>query len=588
MPLFSREMAIRLVAIFLPLVTVTGLIVLALYRSQDVSHRTIMQANEQGHVQLQTQIIDGDFRSILADVMIVARSRELAMLLAEPTPANRQNLAEECQLFLEQKQLYDQARYLDTEGKEVVRVNLRSGRAEIVPTERLQQKGDRYYVRETLELKSGELFMSPFDLNVEEGQIEQPIKPTIRFATPVHDSGGTIRGIVVLNYLGSRLLDKITSASASAAGQVMLLDDFGHWLKGASPDDEWGFMFEDKRHLTLANRFPDAWREMLSADDGQFETADGMWTFRTVYPLARLQPGRPLRTSNSAGSGPYSWKIVSHVPNERLLAEATRLQGALVRLFLALVVVLFTVSWLGSRLLLQHKQAQDQLLQSERLAAIGEAMAALSHESRNALQRSQAGLDMLAKRVADRPEAVELLGEVQDAQYFLRDMYEEVRDYSAPMNLHEETVDLRRVVDETWDHLVQARRGRPIELRQTGRLPDATAWADAQAVSQVFRNLFQNAIEASPAVSRIEVEYDLDRIEHCPAVRVAVRDNGPGLSREQRERIFEPFFTTKSRGTGLGMAICKRIIDAHGGRIEVGSKNGTGAEIVLILPQMRT
>src|SRR5688572_15281745 len=98
MSLFSREMAIRLVAIFLPLVAVTGLIVLALYRSQDMSHRTIAQVHEQGHVQLQTQIIDGDFRSIVADVMILARSRELAMLLAEPTAANRQNVAEECRL----------------------------------------------------------------------------------------------------------------------------------------------------------------------------------------------------------------------------------------------------------------------------------------------------------------------------------------------------------------------------------------------------------------------------------------------------------------------------------------------------------
>jgi signal transduction histidine kinase len=583
-------MAIRLVAIFLPLVAVTGLIVLALYRSQDVSHRTIAQVHEQGHVQLQTQIIDGDFRLIVADVMILARSRELASLLAEPTADNRRHLAEECRLFLEQKQLYDQARFLDTEGKEVVRVNLQSDRAEIVPEDRLQKKGDRYYVRQTLELEPGELFMSPFDLNVEEGQIERPIKPTIRFATPVRDESGAIRGIVVLNYLGSRLIDKITSASASAAGQVMLLDDHGYWLKGASPDDEWGFMFEEKRHLTLANRFADAWREMQSADSGQFETGEGMWTFRTVYPLARLQPRRTSQTfdATSRDARPYSWKIVSHVPTDRLMAETTRLRSALLRLFLALVVVLLTVSWLGARLLLQHKRAQDQLLHSERLAAIGEAMAALAHESRNALQRSQAGLDMVAKRVADRPEAVDLLGEVQDAQYFLRDMYEEVRDYAAPMNLHEETVDLQRVADDTWDHLVQARRGRPIELRQTGRLADATAWADEQAISQVFRNLFQNAIEASAAVSRIEIDYDLDRIEHCPAVRVAVRDNGPGLSREQRERIFEPFFTTKSRGTGLGMAICKRIIDAHGGRIEVGSKNGAGAEIVFILPQMRT
>ena len=589
---FSRNMAIRLLAIFLPLVAVTGLIVLALYRSQDVSQRTIVEANEQGHVQLQTQIIDGDFRSIVADVMILARIRELTKLVAEPVAEHRQAVAEEFQLFLEQKQIYDQARFLDTEGKEVVRVNLRGGRAEVVPADQLQQKGDRYYVRETLELKPGELFMSPFDLNVEEGRIEQPNKPTIRFATPVHDGEGKIRGIVVLNYLGSRLLDKIASASTSAAGKIMLLDDQGYWLKGESPEDEWGFMFPEKRQLTLANRHAGIWRAISEAESDQFETAEGLWTFRTVRPLARLQPSRQLRTSSEifgdSAARPYAWKIVSHVPAAALTAGATRLREALLRQFVALVVVLFTVSWLGARLLMQHKQAREQLLQTERLAAIGEAMTALAHESRNALQRSQAGLDLVAKRVTDRPEAVELLGEVQAAQYWLRDMYEEVRDYAAPMNLHEETVDLRQVVEETWDHLSQARQGRSIELRQTGRLGDATAWADTQAVAQVFRNLFQNAIEASPAVSRIDVDFDLDRIEHCPAVRVAVRDDGPGLTREQRDRIFEPFFTTKSRGTGLGMAICKRIVDAHGGRIEVGSTNGTGAEIVLILPQMRT
>jgi len=70
-----------------------------------------------------------------------------------------------------------------------------------------------------------------------------------------------------------------------------------------------------------------------------------------------------------------------------------------------------------------------------------------------------------------------------------------------------------------------------------------------------------------------------------PALRIAVRDNGPGLSPEQRQRIFDPFFTTKTKGTGLGMAIAKRIIDAHGGRIAVGNVAGPGAEILLTLPR---
>jgi two-component system, LuxR family, sensor kinase FixL len=66
---------------------------------------------------------------------------------------------------------------------------------------------------------------------------------------------------------------------------------------------------------------------------------------------------------------------------------------------------------------------------------------------------------------------------------------------------------------------------------------------------------------------------------------VSVHDNGPGLSPEQRQKIFEPFFTTKTKGTGLGMAIVKRIMEAHGGKIAVGTGDGPGAEIVLTLPR---
>jgi hypothetical protein len=74
-------------------------------------------------------------------------------------------------------------------------------------------------------------------------------------------------------------------------------------------------------------------------------------------------------------------------------------------------------------------------------------------------------------------------------------------------------------------------------------------------------------------------------LEGQPALRIDVRDNGPGLSAEQRQRIFEPFFTTKTKGTGLGMAIAQRIIEAHGGQITVGTPPDRGAEIQLLLPR---
>jgi signal transduction histidine kinase len=99
---------------------------------------------------------------------------------------------------------------------------------------------------------------------------------------------------------------------------------------------------------------------------------------------------------------------------------------------------------------------------------------------------------------------------------------------------------------------------------------------------QVFRNLFENSLAA--CTDPVEIEIAAQEIERGGRfAEIRVRDNGPGLKPEQRERVFEPFYTTKSKGTGLGMAIVRRTIDAHGGRVFVG-EHRSGAEFVIQLP----
>ena len=83
----------------------------------------------------------------------------------------------------------------------------------------------------------------------------------------------------------------------------------------------------------------------------------------------------------------------------------------------------------------------------------------------------------------------------------------------------------------------------------------------------------------------IDIEWAEVDCDGQPAVRVAVRDHGPGLTAEQRRNLFEPFYTTKTRGTGLGLAIARRIVEAHGGRIEVGPGDGRGTTILITLPR---
>jgi PAS domain S-box-containing protein len=183
------------------------------------------------------------------------------------------------------------------------------------------------------------------------------------------------------------------------------------------------------------------------------------------------------------------------------------------------------------------KQAQELALQSERLAAIGQMMTGLAHESGNALARSQACLEMLTFAVENQPKALNLIARVQSAQDHLKQI---------------DGFDLRCKVDHF-------------------------------RLGQVFRNILDNSLAACPEPIEIQVVVSLATHGGQPAVRLTFHDNGPGLTSEQKQRIFEPFFTTKTKGTGLGMAIARRIMDAHGGRIEVGSDNACGAQIVVTL-----
>jgi signal transduction histidine kinase len=192
---------------------------------------------------------------------------------------------------------------------------------------------------------------------------------------------------------------------------------------------------------------------------------------------------------------------------------------------------------------------------------------------------------MLQWEVEDRPEALDLIARIQKAQDHLQQLYEEVRNYAAPLKLEREPCDVGAVWRQAWTNLALQRQGRDAALaEETGGL-DLTCPVDPFRLEQVFRNVFENALAACPDPVRLTVRCTAATLDGRDAVQVSAQDNGPGLTDEQRRRIFDPFFTTKTKGTGLGMAIAKRIIETHGGRIGVGPAAGGGAEILITLPR---
>jgi PAS domain S-box-containing protein len=230
-------------------------------------------------------------------------------------------------------------------------------------------------------------------------------------------------------------------------------------------------------------------------------------------------------------------------------------------------------------------EAQQQALRLERLAAIGQMAAGLAHESRNALQRGQACLERLRWKLQGQPEALDLLARAQQAQRDLVRLYEDVREYAAPVKVQAAACDLAAVWRQAWAEVLALTPGRDARLAEETAGAGLTCQADAFRLGQVFRNLFENSLTAAAGPVCVTVACAAGELGGRPAVRVAVRDDGPGLSEEQRRRVFEPFFTTKVKGTGLGLAIVKRIVEAHGGAVALGDAPAGGAEVVFTLPR---
>ncbi len=218
-----------------------------------------------------------------------------------------------------------------------------------------------------------------------------------------------------------------------------------------------------------------------------------------------------------------------------------------------------------------------QQLQAERLAAIGQMITGIAHESRNALQRIQACTEMLELEFQPDTEEMKLIGRLQQAQDDLQWLFDEVRNYAAPIVLETQPIDLQDICQKAWSQTEPLRRDRDATFEIVGQQALAVQ-GDAFRLIQVFRNLLDNSLAAATDPVRIRAEITSGDSSHMV---VTLSDNGPGFDESVARRMLDPFFTTKTKGSGLGMAIASRIVEAHGGTIQPVSQVGSGAKFIV-------
>jgi signal transduction histidine kinase len=224
---------------------------------------------------------------------------------------------------------------------------------------------------------------------------------------------------------------------------------------------------------------------------------------------------------------------------------------------------------------------QSELVTKNQLAAVGELAAAIAHEVRNPLAvivNAVAGLRRASGSEEDRGI---LLSIVDEEAARLNRLVTDLLRFARPVNVKRSPVSLLELANRSRS---LAMDGHDIAVTIDDDPDVKTVWVDPSLFRLVFDNLVQNACQSMKGGGRVDIRVTRSSIGTAPAVSVRIKDHGHGMEPEVRERALDPFFTTRPSGTGLGLPIVQRIVEAHGGELSIESEEGAGTSVTLLLP----
>jgi signal transduction histidine kinase len=228
-----------------------------------------------------------------------------------------------------------------------------------------------------------------------------------------------------------------------------------------------------------------------------------------------------------------------------------------------------------------------EMVKRERLAALGELSAIVAHEVRNPLGVIFNAVSSLRRLMLPQGDAAMLLDILAEESDRLNRMVGDLLDYTRPRDPVLQPEDLARVLQDSLDAACQQTPGaadRNVTIAQEVEAGLPHVPMDRRLIRQALVNVAVNALQSMPQGGRLHVRASREEREGRGLLRIDVADEGPGIPAELLHRVFEPFFTTKAQGTGLGLAVVKRILDEHHGEIAVDSSPGRGTTFTFRLP----
>lgn len=227
------------------------------------------------------------------------------------------------------------------------------------------------------------------------------------------------------------------------------------------------------------------------------------------------------------------------------------------------------------------RQIQDELTTKQQLATVGELAAAIAHEVRNPLAVIVNAVAGLRRQGMSEDDRKMLLDIVDEEAARLNRLVTDLLRFARPVTVRRSAISLVELAHRAES---LARAGHTVEVAIDDDPDVKTVWVDPGLFRLVFDNLVENALQSMPGGGKVTIQIARGELNGERCVRVEIRDQGQGMEPEVLERATDPFFTTRPSGTGLGLPIVQRIIEAHGGDIDIASEPGAGTSVILLIP----
>jgi diguanylate cyclase (GGDEF)-like protein len=306
------------------------------------------------HTQLMEQAIQDGLNNIYLDLQNLYDSRQFTQYINKPGPTRKMATENRFLSFMNDRPFYDQVRYINAKGQEVIRIDNQENGPIVIKKDQLQNKALRYYFREAIQLNEGALYQSVLDLNVENGDIETPFKPMLRLALATFNEAKEKTGILILNYRAANLLNRLDAFKTDNNIRVWMLNQNGYWLKHHDPSQEWGFL------LNTAHNFFDEHgetaKQVFAQSSGNFSNADGLYSFKTIYPKRLILNFSEINSVNRF------WKIIEFVPaNHYSFLSVVKNSNDTFWVFLILCSLSSIGCWYLAKFQLQYQQSVEKL-----------------------------------------------------------------------------------------------------------------------------------------------------------------------------------------------------------------------------------